>query len=683
MAIFLTRKPLSLISMGLLVLLSACSTSTAPPASTITSSDSLEIPNKVLLELDAAKYLEECNQALDEVQGMFSNLLTKNYPTDKAVFDDLNSLQILIEKTVYHAGLVAYVFPKEDMRKSGEVCEQKFTSFISELNLSRALYDKIAQTKVDKLTEIDRRYREKTLQNFRLSGVNLDQRKREQVKLLQDEIVALGQTFDRNIRESEAYLELKNALDLAGLPQDYIDRHKPSSDGIIKISTKSTDYFPFMQFAESDALRQKFYLIYNQRAATNADVLQKLLQKRHELANLLGFSTFAELITSDKMIGSPSNAQQFIDKVAALAKPKAQSELNLLLAELKKYEPEVTQVQDWQKSYLLEKIKNQHFDLNTQEIRQYFRYDQVKKGMFSLVENLFDVTIRPWSTPVWHESVEAYELLDKNGLIGRFYLDMHPRTGKYGHAAQFSIVNGIEGVQITEAALVCNFPGESDPNALMEFTQVETFLHEFGHLIHTLFAGQSQSRITFSGIKTEWDFVEAPSQMLEEWIWDAPTLQSFALNNKGEPIPLELIQKMKRAKNFGKGVFTLHQLYYAALSLQLHNTDPKSLDALALSKALQGKYSAFPYVDGSHFYTAFGHLNGYSAIYYTYMWSLVIAADMHNEFVENGLMNKALAKRFREEVLAPGGQKDARELVRSFLGREYNFDAFSKELMED
>jgi thimet oligopeptidase len=347
---------------------------------------------------------------------------------------------------------------------------------------------------------------------------------------------------------------------------------------------------------------------------------------------------------------------------------------------MQQIDPSITQVSDWQKIYAENLIKKEQYQLDSQEIRQYFQYEKVRKGIFDLTETMFDVQIRPWKTDVWHDSVEAYELVENNKVIGRFYLDMHPRENKYNHAAQFSVVNGIKGVQLPVHALVCNFPG-GDGKGLLEHSDVETFLHEFGHLMHALFAGQ-QKWMYFSGVKTEWDFVEAPSQMLEEWVWDEETLRSFATNDKGEPIPLALIQKMKAGREFGKGMWTQHQLFYAALSLGVYNQDPAKVDLDKLMAEIQSTYSPFGYVDDTYFYTSFGHLNGYSAIYYTYMWSLVIAADMHSEFVKKGLRNTKLAKHYRKTVLAPGGSGDAADLVKKFLGRSYNFDAFAKDLAE-
>jgi thimet oligopeptidase len=254
---------------------------------------------------------------------------------------------------------------------------------------------------------------------------------------------------------------------------------------------------------------------------------------------------------------------------------------------------------------------------------------------------------------------------------------MHPRSEKYKHAAQFNIVNGLAGRQLPEAALVCNFPGGEPGDAgLMEHDDVVTFFHEFGHLLHNLFAG-NQRWMGVAGISTEWDFVEAPSQMLEEWGWDVRVLQTFARHHEtGEPIPAETVERMRRAREFGRGVYVRQQMSYAMLSLRLHDGDPTGVDTTALVRDVQNQYSMFRYVEGTSFHASFGHLDGYSAIYYTYMWSLVIARDLFSQFDARDLMAPGAARRYRESILAAGGSAPAAELVRRFLGRDFSFDAY-------
>jgi thimet oligopeptidase len=254
---------------------------------------------------------------------------------------------------------------------------------------------------------------------------------------------------------------------------------------------------------------------------------------------------------------------------------------------------------------------------------------------------------------------------------------MHPREGKYTHAAQFGLRTGIAGRQLPVGVLVCNLP---EAPALLEAGDVSTFFHEFGHLMHTLFAGR-QKWYPFAGLSTEWDFVEAPSQLLEEWMADPAVLRRFARHHEtGEPIPEELVRKMRRSEEWGKGLQNRRQMYLAMMSLRLHLSEPG--DTLETVKALSREYSPTPFREGTYPHLSFGHLDGYSAIYYTYAWSLVIAKDLLGPFRKRGLMDRATAGEYRRRVLEPGGSRDAAELVESFLGRPYSFDAFRRWLEE-
>ena len=278
----------------------------------------------------------------------------------------------------------------------------------------------------------------------------------------------------------------------------------------------------------------------------------------------------------------------------------------------------------------------------------------------------------PWL--ITDEDVTSYDVVRAGRRLGRIHLDLHPRKGKYGHAAQFSLTPGIRGQQLAEGVLVCNFS-----RTLMEHDHVVTLFHEFGHLVHHILAGDHEWA-RFSGVATEWDFVEAPSQMLEEWAWDADVLRSFATNAAGEPIPRELVAKMRAAKEFGKGTYARTQMFYAALSYTLHQDVPE--DITATLQELQAKYDVFGYVPDTHFHASFGHLEGYGSGYYTYMWSLVIAKDLFSAFDRDDLFATDVAHRYRDRILAAGGSRDAADLVADFLGRPYSFEAFERWLDE-
>jgi len=311
-------------------------------------------------------------------------------------------------------------------------------------------------------------------------------------------------------------------------------------------------------------------------------------------------------------------------------------------------------------------------------VRPYFSYERVRQGVLDTAASLYGVTFERRDVTAWHEDVEVWDLLEDGELVARFYLDMHPRTDKYKHAAMFDMVSGLEGRCVPEATLVCNFPQpDGDDPGLLEASDVTTFFHEFGHLLHHLLAGRHRW-LSVSGIATEWDFVEVPSQLFEEWARDPKVLAGMAKHYKtGESIPAELVERMRAAQDYGKGIGTRVQMFYASLSLEYFSRDPEGLDSTEVAKQIRARYVPFPWVEGATMQTAFGHLEGYSALYYTYMWSLVLAKDLFSAFGED-LLDPEVARRYRECVLAPGGSKDAEELVSDFLGRPFAFDAFER-----
>ena len=631
-----------------------------------------------------AGFTAACQRQTSDARAALARLEALAPPhTPASVLEPLDRLEQLIGDTGQLAGLYEAVHPDPAVRAAAQACRQQIADIGTALGLSRPVYDAVAAVQPAQLDASALRYRDKLLREYRLHGIDRPDAVREQLRQLGREIESLEQQFEQNIREDRRHVVLGDAADLAGLPRDFIDAHPQDSSGVIRISTDYPDYLPVMRYARSDELRRRLYIEFNNRGyPANARVLAALLAKRSEYANLLGQPSYAALQTSDKMAGSPARIRAMIDQVDALAQPAAAREQAALLKVLRQEVPGALQVQPWQQAYALERIRREQFAVDSSELRRYFPYAQTRDGIFALVGQMFGLQIRPWHTDVWHPSVQAYELMERGRVIGRFYLDMHPREGKYGHAAQFPVVTGVEGRALPVAALVCNLPGAGDPAALLEHADVETMLHEFGHLLHHLLGGQ-QRWVAQSGVATEWDFVEVPSQMLEEWVWSPEVLARFARDGEGRAIPPDLVRAMVASRHLGRGVQTRQQLFYASLSLALHEGAPSAPpDIEPVASRLQARYSPHPQVPGTHFYASFDHLSGYSALYYSYLWSEVIAADMFSRFQREGLLNPATAAAYRRAVLAPGGSRAAAELVQDFLSRPYDARAFARRLAE-
>jgi thimet oligopeptidase len=579
------------------------------------------------------------------------------------------------------------VHPERRIREAAEECEKEVAQFRTELGLHRQLYDAVEGCREDGLDAPAQRMLARLLREFHRFGVDRDEDTRRQVERLRSELVALSQEFARNISTDVRWIELDDPSELDGLPEDYVRRHSPGGNGKIRITTDYPDYNPFMAYARNARLREELYRAFRSRAhPANLSVLKSIVRCRHELSSLLGYAHWADYATEDKMIRDARSVEAFIDRVSAAAEERSVEEYAVLLARKREDEPDATEVFDWEKGYYEERVRAERYDVDSRELRPYLRYESVKAGVLAIVAELFGVELRTVrGAPAWHDDVEVLDVVEGGEVVGRVYLDMHPREGKFKHAAMFPIVLGLRGRVRPVAALVCNFPNprESDGPALLEHDDLVTLFHEFGHVLHHLFA-RDHDWVEFSGTGAEWDFVEVPSQLFEEWAWAPEVLERFANHwETGETIAAELVARLRRAREFGQGLQVRQQMYYASLSLRCHNTCPDDLDIEALQRELQNRYSRFRFIENTHFLASFGHLDSYSALYYTYMWSMVIEKDLLSRFEASGLMDVETARRYRAAILEPGGSRDAADLVRDFLGRDYNFEAFRRWLGSD
>jgi len=638
-----------------------------------------------LLTVSPQAFLDTCRADVEQARASVAQFRTAAGRDWAAALDRYDTAFGLLGNAASRSGLAREVHPDQPMRKAAEQCESDVDKAATELSLDRPTYEALVRLNVSRADAATKHYVEKTIRDFKRAGVDKDEATRAKIKTLREELVKLGQEFNSNIATDVRMIEVEPS-ELDGLPDDFKRAHAARSNGKILLTTNNTDYQPFMMYAKSVRAREEFWKAYRLRGhPKNLAVLGRMLEARKELANLLGFETWADYITGDKMIGTRREASEFIQKIATAADDRLTADYKALLARKQRDTPAATSVDAWDSAYLQELVKNDLYKYDSQTVRPYFEYRRVKQGVMDLTSKMFGITFRAVpDAVVWHPDVEAFDVLEGSRLLGRIYLDMFPRDNKYKHYAQFTLINGKANRMLPEGVLVCNFPKPgAEPGlsgvegaALMQHGDVETFFHEFGHLLHHVFGGHTRWA-GISGVATEWDFVEAPSQMLEEWVWTPETLQTFARHYQtNEPIPADLVKRMKSADEFGKGIFVRQQMFYAATSLELHTRDPKGLDTGKVVAELQNKLTPFKFVDGTHFEESFTHLDGYSAIYYTYMWSLVIAKDMFTVFSKQGLMNPEAARLYRRTVLEPGGSKPAAELVKDFLGRPYTFEAY-------
>jgi thimet oligopeptidase len=586
----------------------------------------------------------------------------------------------------YFAGLMQEVHPDETFRDHATAMTRKVSAVATALSLNQDVYHALASLDLTQADPATRYYMQRTLLEFRLSGVDKDDATRTRLKKLNDQLTDEQSMFERNISDGQKSIEVKDATELDGLPQDYIDRHKPGADGKIHITTDYPDSLPALKFAKSVELRRRLWEAFLTRAyPKNRDVLMQMMQTRYDIATLQGYPSWADYNAADKMIAKGTNIGDFIQQLNTATGPLVQKEFAMLLTEKQKADPEAKEIGDFEVSYLSEMVRRSQYNFDSQSVRPYLPFQQVKQGILDTAAKLFHVTfVQELNVPAWDPSVETWDTIENGKVIGRFYLDMHPRKGKFSHAEMDPVLDGVRGKQMPEAILICNFPAPtvSDPG-LMEYGDVVTFFHEFGHLMHHILGGQ-QEWAGISGITMEGDFVEAPSQMLEEWMRSPQVLATFAHNYKtGEPIPAELVARMNRASAFGRGNWVATQTEYTAVSYDIYKSKPQDVDLDTICFNDVKRYTPFTPTPGTHMYTSFGHLGGYSSAYYTYLWDKVIAEDFFVQFDHDNLLAGEAPMRYRRVVLEPGGSMSANDLVKNFLGRPQNMTAFQQWMGEE
>jgi len=629
------------------------------------------------------KTIAEARKKLETIYSIENNTFQNTVEELDNIENDLNT----VSSVIY---LMAYTHVEEDVRKEAQNAINEFDRLGNEIILDEKLYEafkKFATTQeAANLKDDKKKYFTETLKEFERNGLGLEADKKEELKKWKDELSEKSMQFSTNINDYQDFI-LVSESETEGLPEDYRKEHR-QADGTYKIDLSYPSYRPFMKYAKAENKRKELLIKYlNKAAQKNVPLLNEILELRNKIATILGYSSHAAYKLENKMAKKPEVVWNFEERLRNKLSEKVDFDYNELLNVKRNYfnNNEIDKINSWETSFFDNILLKEKYSVDSEVVKEYFELTNVIKGCFHICESLYGVTFNKIEGSVWHESVEMYLVKKENNIIAWFYLDLFPRDNKYGHAAMFSLnasKQTANGFQLPSAALVCNFPKPTeDRPSLLPHSEVETFFHEFGHLMHSLLSVTALA--SQSGTSVSRDFVETPSQMFENWVWNYEALQLFAHHYKtNEVIPKDLFHKLLAAKNVGSGIVNIQQIFYGMLDMTLHDKYLPSQNETTTDvvKRLQNEITPFSYIENTAFQAGFGHLVGYSAGYYGYLWARVYAEDVFSVFEENGILNPLIGNHFCETILSKGGSKDEFEMLKDFLKREPNEEAFIKSI---
>jgi thimet oligopeptidase len=589
----------------------------------------------------------------------------------------------------YNRGGIAYglatiainVHPDSAVRAAGLLAEQRVSRLQSELTTDPRIARAFAALDTTGLTAEERLLAARILRDLRRAGADRDEATRQQARTHFETLDRLGTVFARNLAEDKTTF-VATADELQGMPPDWIEAHDVDTQGRVVLTARYNDFVPISRYATNRDVRKRAATAFvNRGRPANAAVLDSLLQTREAVTRLLGYRDWATYQAETRMAGSPDTIRAFLRRVHAALAPAREQLSEEYLAKLRREESSITTLRTWDLSHAAELTRRERYALDGREVRAYFPFAIVKQGLLELAGELFGLQFERATVPVWHPDVEAYEVRENGRFIGRIYLDLHPRPGKYTHYAVAGLRPGIAGRQLPEAVLVTNFPG-GDPGdpGLMEHGGggVTTFFHEFGHLLHALFAVRPYAATAWPD---ELDFNEAPSQMLEEWAWHPAVLRRVTRHvETGAPIPDDLVRRMREADAFDRPMQAALQATFAAMLLALHDRPAAEVDADSIAAQAFATYLDVVVDPAMHPATSLDHVGmaAYSATYYTYLWSQVIAKDLWSAFDPANPLDPTPARRYRDAILRGGGSRPAARLIEDFLGRPFDFASWQR-----
>ena len=587
------------------------------------------------------------------------------------------------------SGFLSYVSTDKKFRDAANDLQMQISQYMVDVATRRDVYKAIREyTDTNpRLDPVQAKLVKEMLIGFKNSGMDLNDADLEKFKALNKEKAEYIIKFDKNIQEYKDPLAVTQEQ-LQGLGEDYIQKLSKTDDGKYLVTLDYPDYVPFMQNADDEQARKELEFKFNRRGGQeNVELLEKTLTLRREIARLLGYKNHAELRLEDRMAKNPKTVMAFLKDLQKKLKPLGKKEDKEMIAyKNSKTGKNSRTLYSWESGYWSNKFRKENLELDSEKIKEYFPSQVVIDGMLDLFGGVFGIMFEPVDIPVWHPDVKAFKIKDKASgeLVAYFYMDLYPREGKYKHAACFGLVEGEEKqdgtYQIPFVAIVANLNKPSgDTPSLLKHSEVETLFHEFGHVLHNALTKAKYS--AFSGTSVSWDFVEAPSQMLERWAWDPQVLKKISRHYQtSESLPDDLIKRMIAAKNFGAGGMYLRQDFFAQYDMTLHTADTTP-DTTKLYFELTKKIRGLPLTKGTIPQASFGHImGGYDAGYYGYLWSEVIAEDFFGEFKKNGIFNPETGLKFRREILEKGGTLDEEKMVENFLGRPADNKPFLKSI---
>lgn len=620
-------------------------------------------------------------------------------PDSQRTFENtLGALDIInneLEKATNMTLFMQYVSPDARTREDSRAAEIAVTDWGIDVGKREDLF-KAIKAFADKNPQLDgeqRRFLAHTMRDYRLSGMMLPEDKRNRLKEIEKELSKLGIDFETAINEDATRLPLLSS-ELAGVPAEVFSG-VPKLGSVLLIRLDGPTYGAIMDYCTVEATRQKIQWLYRRRGGQrNVQTLEKLLKLRWEAAQLLGYANTVDMMVATRMAKDSATIAKFYSDLRPIVRRKAIADFAEFSAAKKEHTKNPNAVfKPWDYSFYKKYLLRTKYAVDSQKVSEYFPMEGVVDGLFKISQDLFQVEMKDVTSraaelevPLWHPDVKLYEFYDKASgkLIGRLFTDLYPRENKYSHAACWGLrprkVMEDGSIQVPLAALVCNFPKPTPGRpALLQHDDVETFFHEFGHGLHQIFTETSYAK--FSGTAVARDFVEAPSQMMENWVWNPGVLKTFAKHFKsGQVLPDSILKGMQAARTLGSGIETEGQFWLGLMDQTFHTAQGGNIDTTKATNDLYDTVTMYDPIPATFYQASFGHLNGYEGAYYGYMWSLVYAQDMFQRFEEKGLLNPEAGLYYRKKVLARGGSMDEMDMLRDYLGREPNMKAFMKHL---